>query len=307
VECTINGIGERAGNAALEELVMILKTRSLGLSTGIHTTQLVKTSRLLSMLTGVNVSPNKAIVGRNAFAHEAGIHQAGVLKNPLTYEIMSPEQVGFVGRELVVGKHSGRTGIAARLSQLGFELTDAEFGQVYARFMALCDAKVRVLEQDLTLIASVVMGNAEQLFELVNVEYRRDELGCVARVSLQRGDVQLSKLCGGSGPYDACATAINALVGHHFSTREVEIVSNSEGLDWLANVTVQLLDENGHIHSGRANGTDVVEACASAYLAAANSGLLTDTAARGRRQLDESKARADRAEQQALSATQDSY
>jgi 2-isopropylmalate synthase len=257
VECTINGIGERAGNAALEELVM---------------------SRLLSMLTGVNVPPNKAIVGRNAFAHEAGIHQAGVLKNPLTYEIITPEHVGFGGRELVVGKHSGRTGIAARLAQLGFDLSDDEFAQVYARFMAMCDAKVRVLEQDLTLIASVAKGTTEDMHELVNVEYRRDELGCVARVNLRRGRHPLTKLAGGSGPYDACATAINTLVGRKFTTRDVEIVSNTEGTECLANVNVQLLDEHGSTFSGRANGTDLVEACASAYLAAVNSALLTESA-----------------------------
>ncbi len=162
VECTINGIGERAGNAALEEVVMALKTREdhYGLTTGIHTRKLSPVSRLVGGVTGLGVPRNKAVVGRNAFAHASGIHQDGMLKNPATYEIMRPEDVGFLGTDLVLGKHSGRAAVKARLTELGYAPDDAVFAEVFERFIALADRKKEVFDADLAALMEAKLSGS---------------------------------------------------------------------------------------------------------------------------------------------------
>jgi 2-isopropylmalate synthase len=272
IECTVCGIGERAGNTALEEVVMILKTRDIGgLDTNLDPREFTRTCRLLTAITGHRPPTNKAIVGSNAFAHGAGIHQDGVLKNPLTYEIMTPESVGGERRTMVLGKHSGRAGLADRLDDLGFELTKDELDKAYERFSAVADAKQVVHDEDLMAIVDEATETKNDVYVLESLQYSNSgsELTSVT-VQLRRGGERFIQSSVGNGPFAACAQAIDQAVGHTFSTEVAEAFSNTRGRDSMGHVVAQLSDETGHQFVGKASSTDVVEALAKAYLSAVN-------------------------------------
>jgi len=297
VECTINGIGERAGNAALEEIVMALHTRGehFGMGTGIQTRQLARTSRLLAAIIGVPVPPNKAIVGANAFAHEAGIHQDGVLKNPMTYEIMRAETVGLDGNALVLGKHSGRHALRARLELMGHKLTDDEFRHVFARFKDIADRKKLVEERDLEALIVGEVRRPPPLFVLRHVQVScGTELIPTATVRLVGPDAEVrTESAQGTGPVDAVCAAINRIVGDPGELVEFDVTAVTEGISAVGEVTmrvrerraqeslhsteapdVQIADvernERFPVYSGNGVHVDIVVAAAEAYLSALN-------------------------------------
>ena len=272
IECTINGIGERAGNAALEEIVMALRVRgdSYPYETGIHTAEIYRTSQLLTHLTGIHPQPNKAIVGKNAFAHEAGIHQDGVLKNPLTYEIMTPQMVGVPSNALVLGKHSGRAALAQRYRELGYELDAEAVEKAYGFFKLLCDRKKTVLDED--LIAILHHGTIEDVphrFHLrelyVVCGTRRSE----ARVRIEE-EGQVREASGdGDGPLAAAFSAVDALVPFRLELEDLEVHSATPGGDAVGEVSLRARVD-GKVLTGRAASTDVVDAGVRAYLNALN-------------------------------------
>lgn len=276
IECTVCGIGERAGNTALEEITMIFKTRDIdGLDTNLDPREFDRTSRLLTAITGHQPPANKAIVGRNAFAHGAGIHQDGVLKNPLTYEIMTPESVGKEGRTMVLGKHSGRAGVADRLSVLGFELTKDELNKAYERFSAVADAKQVVHDEDLMAIVGEATETKNNVYVLESLQYSSSgsDLTSVT-IQLRRDGERFTESSVGNGPFSACAQAIDQAVGHAFFTEEAEVFSNTRGRDSMGHVVAQISDETGHQFVGKSSSTDVIEALAKAYLSAVNQWVL---------------------------------
>ncbi len=271
VECAVNGIGERAGNASLEEIVMLLRTRAstLGLWTGAHTQEIARTSRLVSRLTGYPVQPNKAIVGRNAFAHEAGIHQDGVLKERTTYEIMDATTIGLERNEIVLGKHSGRHALRKALEELGFEVTGAALNTAFGRFKEVADKKKKVTALDLEAIVSDEMRQAPQAYRLESFEIEasseRSPLASV-RVGLPGGEVAGGSFTG-DGPVDAFFSAINAATGHEARLKEYHVSAVTGGRDALGEVTV-LLELGGVLASGQGVSTDILEASGRAYLRA---------------------------------------
>jgi len=282
-EVTVNGIGERAGNTSLEEVVMAIKTRPQffdKLFTGIDATQLVRTSKMVSGMTSIPVQPNKAIVGANAFAHEAGIHQDGMLKNPLTYEIMRPETVGWNSTNLVLGKHSGRAALTDRLKQMGYDLSRDELDKAFERFKALCDKKKVVSDADLEAILT------DQFESLENDVFKLDELHVtsgtgntpVASVKLIDEDGEAhSDAALGNGPVNAVCNCINRITGAAAKLLEFHVHAVTEGIDAIANVTirVEMTDGDGRkfVFSGRSADTDTLVASGKAYLAAVNKGL----------------------------------
>jgi len=280
VEVTLNGIGERAGNASLEEVVMALHTRPElfdGAHTRIDTTQLTRASRLLSQCTGTYVAPNKAIVGANAFSHEAGIHQDGVLKHRATYEIMTPESVGADGSMLVLGKHSGRHALRERLKSLGHELDDERFLEVFGRFKDLCDKKKFVDDRDIAALATTAHDHAPARWTMVQMQVQSGtQLIPTATVKLRAADGTTKVGSGtGDGPVDACCRAIDAVVGEAGELQGFTTRSVSEGTGALAEVTVRVKDlYSGRTFVGRGTHVDLVDASAEAYLDAVNS-LLT--------------------------------
>ena len=278
VECTINGIGERAGNAPLEEVVMALRTRPdvFQVRTRIDTRELMRTSRIVSSCTGAYVAPNKAIIGANAFAHEAGIHQDGMLKHASTYEIMLPETVGADGSSLVMGKHSGRHALRQRLSSMGYTLDDERFREVFTRFKALADRKKLVGERDLAVLATGAHEHAPTGWSLEQLQ-----VACgthvipTATVSL-RGPDGATRVasCTGSGPVDASCKAVNAVIGENAELQGFTVRNVSEGHESLGEVTVRVKDFiTARTHIGHGAHTDVVTASAEAYVDAIN-GLL---------------------------------
>lgn len=275
VECTINGIGERAGNAALEELVMALRTRHerYGLSTGIDTRKLYPTSRLLQSITGQQVQRNKAIVGDNAFAHEAGIHQHGMLKHRQTYEIMLPEDVGITKSELVLGKHSGRHALKDRLDRNGYALNDAELDRVFTGFKALADKKKEVYDADLeALVLSVTGGSGSSyLLKSLSIQSATGESRMpTASVRLATPDGgEICEAAVGDGPVDALFRALSRAIGAEIVLRSFHIRSISFGSDAQGQATVEA-EWNGTEHVGRGTSTDILEASALAYLDVAN-------------------------------------
>jgi 2-isopropylmalate synthase len=277
VEVTLNGIGERAGNASLEEVVMALRTRPelfAGAHTRIDTTQLTRASRLLSQCTGTYVAPNKAIVGANAFSHEAGIHQDGVLKHRATYEIMTPESVGADGSMLVLGKHSGRHALRERLKELGHELDDERFLEVFGRFKELCDRKKFVDDRDIAALATTAHDHAPARWTMVQMQVQSGtHLIPTATVRLRAADGTTKVGSGtGDGPVDACCRAIDAVVGEAGELQGFTTRSVSEGTGALAEVTVRVKDlYSGRTFVGRGTHVDVVEASGEAYLDAVNS------------------------------------
>ncbi len=270
VEVTINGIGERAGNTSLEEVVMALHTRGalFGLTTGIEHTQIVPTSRLVSTTTGFPVPPNKAVVGANAFAHESGIHQDGMLKHHLTYEIMRPETVGATQTRLVLGKHSGRAALRTRLKELGHELDDAALDKAFAAFKAVADKKKDVTDADLEALVGFVPD--EEGYELDGLQVACGTIGMpTATVRLRdRNGTTHVRAATGTGPVDATFRAIDEIVSGNGELLEYSVRSVTEGIDALGEVSVRI--RAGRIFHGHAADTDIVVASARAYLAAQN-------------------------------------
>ena len=277
-EVTMNGIGERAGNTSLEEVVMTLHTRSplLGLETGIDTRQLARTSQMVSNYTGIAVPRNKAIVGENAFAHEAGIHQDGMLKDQRTYEIMTPETVGLSGSKLVLGKHSGRHAFRIRMRELGFELTQAELYPAFQRFKKLADRKKTVTDADLQALGTQEVASPEEQFHLVDLQVACGSTGMpTSTVRLSDGDQkERVQAAVGTGPVDATFQAIDAIVKVPNRLIEYNVHSVTEGIDALGEVTVRLRSLDGKRSvGGYGADTDVILASAQAYLAALNRAL----------------------------------
>ncbi len=285
VECTLNGIGERAGNASLEEVVMALHTRQsfYQANTKINTTELTRSSRLLSSFIGIPVPPNKAIVGGNAFAHESGIHQDGVMKNRLTYEIMSAETVGLDGNMLVLGKHSGRHAFRAKLVAMGYEAeSEEEFQAVFERFKELCDRKKKIDDRD---IEALIAGEQQRTVEVYKLEHVQVITGTsltpVATVRLidQQGQMHL-EAAHGTGPVDAIYKAIDKVVGRPVELLEFAINSVTEGIDAVAEVSVRIRDTTAaqqastkpgiDLFNGYGVHTDTMVAAAEAYMGALN-------------------------------------
>jgi 2-isopropylmalate synthase len=272
VECTINGLGERAGNASLEEIVMILKTRQdrYDIDTGIDTTRIVPTSKLVSQITGMPVQPNKAIVGANAFAHESGIHQDGVLKHQKTYEIMTPESVGWTTNRMVLGKHSGRAALKARYVQLGVELDDERLVAVFERFKVLADKKKDVFDEDLMSILSDEQADDQENIQLVSLHAASGTKDSpVAAVELEIDGVRHKATGEGDGPVDAAFKAIKSLVDFDGKLILYSVNSITSGTDAQGEVTVRL-QLSDRIVNGQGADTDIVVASAKALIAALN-------------------------------------
>jgi 2-isopropylmalate synthase len=273
VECTINGIGERAGNASLEEIVMNLVTRKdfYGLTTGINTREIYRTSRLVSKITGIRVQRNKAIVGGNAFAHEAGIHQDGVLKERTTYEIMHAEDVGWTGESMVLGKHSGRHAFKKRLEALGYDrLSDEEINRAFARFKELCDKKKDIYDEDLFAIVEDEMSQAHETYSLDYVGFSSgSDTVPTATVRLRTGGEVVMDASVGDGPIDAAFKAIQRITQVDAELQEYSLEAVTGGRDALGQVAVTLVG-NGQTVRGRAASTDVLVASVKAYLNALN-------------------------------------
>jgi 2-isopropylmalate synthase len=277
VECTINGIGERAGNAALEEIVMALRTRgdAYGIGTTIDTTEIHRTSRLVSARTGVLVQPNKAVVGSNAFAHESGIHQDGVLKERSTYEIMDARDVGLVQNRLVLGKHSGRHAIKARLQALGYGLSPEDLGRVFLRFKELADKKKEISDLDLEALVADEVRSVAETFRLDGLQVTCGEPGiptAAVRLLDVEGNLHVAAATG-TGPVDAAFKAIDSIVApklpapHHLAEYAVQAVT--AGIDAIGEVHVRV-DAGTRVFLGRSGTTDIVVASARAYLDALN-------------------------------------
>jgi len=273
VECTINGIGERAGNASMEEIVMAIKTRRdifTDLETQIHTEQIYKISRLVSKLTGFLVAPNKAIVGGNAFRHEAGIHQDGVLKERSTYEIIKPEDVGFTGTGIVLGKHSGRHALSERLKELGLRLNEEQLNKVNARFKALADKKKNIFDDDLISIVEDETTAFKPVWKLDGFEINSgSKITPTARVDLKHKNKIISKTSSGDGPVDACFKAIDKVTGVKGELQDYRIEAVTKGKDALGEVSLKLKAKN-KVVSARGSSTDIIEASVRAYINALN-------------------------------------
>ncbi|MFH1149667.1 MAG: 2-isopropylmalate synthase [Actinomycetota bacterium] len=273
VECAINGLGERAGNASLEELVMTLKVRQdhIGLDTGINPVEISRTSRLVSLLTGYPVQPNKAIVGKNAFAHESGIHQDGVLKERTTYEIMDASSVGLVESDIVLGKHSGRHALKEQLERLGYYLNDDELNQAFVRFKELADKKGSLSGGDIEAVALEYIRTEGQDWKLTGYEVHSGghEAPPSATVTLEREGRHVTERAIGDGMVDAACKAIRTALGVDARLISFTVEAITEGLDSLGDVTIQL-DIEGRRVVGRGVSTDIVEASARAYINAVN-------------------------------------
>jgi 2-isopropylmalate synthase len=273
VECTINGIGERAGNASLEEIVMAIKTRKdfFNLTTNINTAQIYKTSRLVSELTGFMVQPNKAIVGANAFRHESGIHQDGVIKMPITYEIMDPKTVGIPASSLVLGKLSGRHAFNERLAELGYSLSEEDFNRAFAVFKELADKKKEVTDRDIESLIAQELRTVSEIYHLDLIQVSCGDKGIpTASVKLTTSDGEiLADAALGTGPVDAVYKAINRLVNVPNVLTEFTVKSVTEGIDAIGEVLIRIESE-GITYTGRGADTDIIVASAKAYMNALN-------------------------------------
>ncbi len=275
VECTINGIGERAGNAALEEIVMALKTRFdfYGLSTNIRTERLYPLSRMVSSITGLKVQRNKAIVGQNAFAHEAGIHQDGMLKERSTYEIMRPEEVGVPKTDLVLGKHSGRHALRDRVTELGYHLSDEQLEVLFNDFKALADKKKEVYDEDLVVLIEKHIQDVTPHWKLLSMHTTAGTgILPTATVSIQRPDGQVVQDAAiGDGPVDAIFKAVERVTGIAANLREFAVRGVTAGKDAQGEVSLELeVESDDRTFRGRAASTDIIEASAEAYINAVN-------------------------------------
>ncbi len=276
VECAVNGIGERAGNCSLEEIVMLLRTRGdeHGLDTGCDTREISRTSRMVTRFTGYPVQPNKAVVGRNAFAHESGIHQDGVLKERTTYEIMDPSDVGLESNSIVLGKHSGRHALRDALEQLGFKVEGGALNQAFKRFKEIADRKKQVTALDLEAIVSDQVREGQASYELawfdVEASSRRDPVAKVA-VTMPDGREAVGE-SGGDGPVDAIFGAIRAATEIESELRQYTVSAVTEGEDALGEVTA-MVRAHGRLASGQGVATDILEASARAYVRAMSNAL----------------------------------
>jgi 2-isopropylmalate synthase len=285
VECTVNGIGERAGNAALEEVVMAIATRAecLRVTTRVQTEEIFRSSKLLSSLTGMLVQRNKAIVGANAFAHEAGIHQDGVLKSAITYEIMTPQSVGIRHSTLVLGKHSGRHALKARFAELGYDLSQAELDRAYRAFCALADQKKEVYDEELIAI----LDDDTPAGEVYHLEGLHVSTGTSVRptatVELRRGEQRFVDSATGDGPVDAAYRAIERITGARGNLTEYSLKSVSLGHDTVGEAFIRV-EIDGVLYNGRAASTDIVAGSVLAYLGALNRALASQQSRSRRRQ-----------------------
>jgi 2-isopropylmalate synthase len=272
IECAINGIGERAGNASLEEIVMAIKVRDdvLPYWTGIETTALTRISKLVSAVTSFPVQYNKAIVGRNAFAHESGIHQDGMLKNTQTYEIMTPESVGVKQTSLVMGKHSGRHAFVHKLEELGYKLANNQLEDAFSRFKALADRKKHVYDEDIEALVDEEIATAQDRIKLVSLSVIAGTRG--PQRATMRLDIDgrvVTEEAEGNGPVDATFNAIKALVAHEATLELYQVHAVTEGTDAQAEVSVRLA-ENGKTVTAKGADPDTLVASAKAYLGALN-------------------------------------
>ncbi len=273
VECTINGIGERAGNASLEEIVMAIKTRQdfFNLMTNINTRQIYKTSRLVSELSGFSVQPNKAIIGANAFRHESGIHQDGVIKMPKTYEIMDPMVVGIPALSLVLGKLSGRHAFKERLAEMGYSLSDEDLLRAFRAFKELADKKKRVTDRDIESLVAEELRSVSEVYHFDRLQVTCGDRGIpTASIRLIGPDGQLLEDAAlGTGPVDAVCKAINRLVGVPNNLTEFSVKSVTEGIDAIGEVLIRV-ESDGVTYTGRGADTDIIFASAKAYMNALN-------------------------------------
>jgi len=273
-EVTVNGIGERAGNAALEELVVLLEVYRdrLGLTTGIETTEIARTSRMVSDMTGMTVQVNKAVVGANAFAHESGIHQDGILKHHATYEFIRPEMIGLGAPPLVLGKHSGRHAFRTRMADLGHELDEEKLEQAFRRFKELADKKKTVTEADLEALVADLLQSTENGYRLVDLQVVCGRPGmptATIRVLDPLGAERIGCAVG-TGPVDATYRAIDSIVELRSELHEFDIHGITEGIDAQGRVALQIGDGRGAVASGYGADTDIIVASAKAYLSALN-------------------------------------
>ena len=272
VECTINGIGERAGNTALEEVVMILYTRKdyAHLETNIKTEEIFKTSKLLTRITGVGVQPNKAIVGSNAFAHESGIHTDGLLKDKITYEIMTPESVGVKKSSIVLGKHSGRHALKDELKNRGYELSDEDLNKIFDRFKELADKKKNLYEEDLETIVAEIILRAPDKYKLVNMSVISGSFAIpTATIQMEIDNKQIKDVGMGDGPVDAAFKTIAKITGTKSRLLKYSVDSITGGTDAQGEVTVRLEEEDKEI-VGRGAHNDIIMASVLAYINALN-------------------------------------
>ncbi len=272
VECTINGIGERAGNASLEEIVMALRTRhdAVPVSNGVKTPNILRTSRLLATITGFDVQPNKAIVGRNAFAHESGIHQDGVLKDASTYEIMTPESVGWSTSSLVLGKHSGRAAFRDKLKGMGYELGDNALNDAFKRFKDLADRKKVVYDEDIAALVDDEVVRANDRIRLTGLSVSTGmHTRPIASIALEVDGEVREGVAGGDGGVDATFAALRSAFPHEVNLKLYAVQSVTGGTDAQARVTVRL-EENGKLVDGQGADTDTIVASARAYVHALN-------------------------------------
>ena len=269
VEVAVNGLGERAGNASLEEIVMALKVRHdyVGFDTDINTKEIYRTSHLVSNLSGIRVQPNKAIVGANAFAHEAGIHVDGLLKARSTYEIMTPEAIGLTDMKIVLGRHSGKHGLQKRLEDMGYILSDSELDLAFERFLAVADKKKEVFDEDL---AAIIEDEIHSVPEYYKLDYFQISSGSstipTSTVKLLVGDRVEQKSAWGDGPVDATLKAINSIVGMPIKLGEYSLRAVTAGTEAIGEVTLKMTVNDNLIITGRGASTDILEASAKAYV-----------------------------------------
>lgn len=269
VECTVNGIGERAGNASLEEIVMALRTRKdfYDAETGVNTKQIYRSSKLLSNITGVPIPPSKAIVGANAFAHESGIHQHGVIANARTYEIMNSTDVGIPQNTMVLGKHSGKHALREKLESMGYELSDEELESVFTRFKDLADKKKNITSSDIEALVlhrqAAVQGSCQLVSHVVNTGHGVPNISCI---KLQRGDEQIEDVAIGTGPLDASFKAINRMLHMDVKLESFSLNAVTDGEDAIGEAVVKVSGPDGRSYTGSGLSTDIIESSIRAYV-----------------------------------------
>ncbi len=272
-EVTINGIGERAGNAALEEVVMAIKTRKEifgNLATGVKTAEIQKTSKMVSALMGLPIQRNKAIVGSNAFAHSSGIHQDGIIKDRSTYEIIRPEDVGGSAHTFTLTARSGRAALKHQIAHLGHKLTDAQLERIYEAFLALADKKKEVMTEDLEILVQEELFQVPETYRLEHIQFLSGtQTTPMASLKIRRGDEVIEDASTGNGPIEAAYKCIERIVGQRFRLIDFGLNAVTQGKDAIGEATVRIRD-NGTIYSGAASSTDILEASVKAYLKAIN-------------------------------------
>jgi 2-isopropylmalate synthase len=272
IECTINGIGERAGNCSLEEVVMALRTRRdiFNADTKINTKEIMRSSRLITKITGMSVQPNKAIVGANAFAHESGIHQDGLLKEKTTYEIIRPETIGLHKTKFVLGKHSGRHAFKTRLKELGYKLSEEELNSAFERFKKLADQKKDIFDEDIEALVSEEVARVPEVYSLVDLNIQTGlHQRPTARVKLKVDEELIEKTAYGDGPVDATYKAIASITNTKSNLLKFEVKSITGGTEAMGEVMVSL-EEGGRLVRGHGSDTDIIVASAKAYINALN-------------------------------------